>query len=726
MCAGDGNLLECRGKINRVIFRKDEWLVARFVDEGGEKFKITGEFYKVNEGDRLTIWGQWKKHPRYGEQFEVERYERPEPDSIEAVQDYLSSGLIKGIGPALAERIVTHFGRAALDIAQKEPGRMAEVKGISPKKAQEIGKAIADTLVFQKVVSFFRPYGVTTKMALNIFKEFGGTAIEKTKENPYILTEVKLIGFHRADAIAQKMGIHDNSHYRVRAAVFYILQEAAEKEGHCYLPRHLLEERTIALLDCPDITSVEIEKAIQELVNNGEITIEEDCIYLSIYYNLEQKVAKRLKELVQTTSAPSKDILEKTLEVYEKNSGIVLAAEQKEAVFRFWETNFLILTGGPGTGKTQTTQAIIEVFKNIRKGEKAKICLAAPTGRASRRLSELTGYKAQTIHRLLGLGKSEGEAEPVRADLLVIDEFSMVDLFLMYKLVYALEKGTKVLLVGDVDQLPSVGPGNVLKDLIKGGIPVISLSRVFRQAAESQIVINAHQINRGKTNLQTGEDTFFYQTEDLGEVAETIRLLAVRYQKRYGSLDDFQVLSPMKKGPAGTLALNNLLQETFNPLKPGDMELNGERGTVFRTGDKVIQLVNDYEKGIYNGDLGKVAAIRKEESENFLLVDFTSSDCEIKEVRYDEHELENLGLAYAITVHKSQGSEYPVVVVPILTQHYVMLARNLVYTAITRAQEVVIFVGTRKAFTMAVKNNAVLKRYTKLGKRLDGRLSAHI
>ncbi|KKM10688.1 hypothetical protein SY88_12795 [Clostridiales bacterium PH28_bin88] len=689
------------------------------LDEQGEVtqvIKVTGSFYKVTPGDQLTIWGTWQTHRQYGEQLAVERYERPVPTSLEALKSYLGSGLVKGVGPVTAGRIVDHFGEATLAVAMHEPHRLAEVRGISPEKAGEIGRAVEETLAFQQVVSFLLPYGVTARMALRIFRQLGSATIDRVRENPYVLTEVDLIGFARADAIARAMGLAGESPYRIRAALTYVLKEAAERDGHCFLPPEELAARALEKLNTSGLALEDLQRELNALVEMGQVVMEEGRAYLAYYHFLEERAARRVKEFLAVPAGPAPRSLAELLDAYQAESGITLAAAQQEAVSRVCTEGFLVLTGGPGTGKTQTIRAAIEVFSRLRQiqGMECRIRLAAPTGRASRRMAEVTGFEAMTLHRLLGLKPGEHAAQEVKADLLVVDEFSMVDLPLFESLIHAVEPGTKVLLVGDADQLPSVGPGNVLKDLLAAGVAAVHLTEIFRQAAESQVVLNAHRINRGEVNLEAGRDFFFIQEEQPEAMAGAVLRVVERYLQSGGSLEEIQVLTPMKKGPLGTVALNALLQERFNPPAPDKGEVPRDRWTLFRTGDKVIQLTNDYLKEVFNGDIGRVREVRREEEGPVLVVDFPDAGA----VEYTEDELEALNLAHAITVHKSQGSEYRVVVMPVTTQHYVMLARNLIYTAITRAREKVVLVGTRRALGIAIRNNRVMKRCTSLAERI--------
>lgn len=776
--ANKAEALALRGHITSITFQSDDWMVARFrvtdesstlkeLDLAGSSIKITGNFYQVNPGDELKLWGSFKKHPKYGEQFVVDRYERPLPTGRQAIEDYLASGLISGVGPALAKRICDCFGDQALEVALKNPESLARVRGISRAKAEVIGRAVAETQAFQQVVSFLYPYGVSAKMAVRIYRHFGSATLDRIRENPYILTEVKMIGFVRADAIARHMGIAEDSPYRVRAAISHVLEEAASQEGHCYLPRSEIISRTLSLLDTPGVTAELVDDALGALLRTGKV-IEEQVeatgeegpyakgIFLPSYRQWEEKAAAKVKELLEAAKAGAESFnpqrVEMLLSAYEKRTGLKLAPEQRQAVVQLVEQGILILTGGPGTGKTQTTRAAIEVYRELKRGQghPAKVALAAPTGRASRRMAEVTGCPASTIHRLLALTPEGGPPEPIKADLVIVDEFSMVDILLFYQLLEALTPGTRLLLVGDTDQLPSVGPGRVLHDLLQAGIPAVTLTKIFRQAAESQIVVNAHRLNQGSTRLATGKDFHFLVAEEPQEIRSLIRHLAREHLRQYGDLEEFQVLSPMKKGPLGSEALNRLFQEEFNPPSKSKSELRRDMETVFRVGDKVIQLSNDYQKKVFNGDVGTVIAVRRADTsrakaratnlsgaggseeeagksagkgEPVLVVHFSSPGAP-DEVEYTRSELDALALAYAITVHKGQGSEYGVVVMPVVTQHYVMLARNLIYTGVTRARKRVILVGSRKALAIAVRNTSVRHRYTSLAFRLK-RLLAH-
>lgn len=705
--------LELHGIVRKIIHPKnkeqaagDFYVFSLLLPDKTEE-TVCGSMFGVQEKDELTIWGERAKHPKFGWQIKMERYEKPVPTTEAGLVDYLSSGLVKGVGPVLAKRLVDAFGKETLDIAQNNPQRLIGIKGISPNKANVISAAITETIAFQQVLSFLIPLNVTPKTALKAFKKWGGGAIEQIKKNPYCMTDIKMVGFARADEIAWELGISLASPFRVQAAILHVLREAANKRGHCYLPTDELIKETLEILNTIGINDGSVRNALKTLAKQCRLIYETSYTQLYEFALAESNVRARLKQM--SVPMPSVKGIESATDWYESKKKIKLADLQKKAVVQFFNHKAFILTGGPGTGKTETVRSICDIAQRIF--PTAQIELAAPTGRASRRMAEVTGRHAVTIHRMLGLrGNEEDDVQRIKADILIVDEFSMMDLFLTDKLLKALPDTTRLLIVGDTDQLPSVGPGNVLKDLIQYGVPHVRLTEIFRQAKDSQIVTNAHRINAGETCLETGDDFFFVNIEEPAKIREKIIELAAGYFKKHGNVDGLQILSPMKKGQVGVEILNEKLQATLNP--PAHHKPEIKKHVTFRVGDRVLQTMNDYEKGVFNGDVGIVKTIKpNEEGDQCVFVDYPAG-----EVQYYLNELDALTLAYAMSVHKSQGSEYPVVITPVTTSHYIMLARNLIYTAVTRASEKAIMVGTRKAHAVAVKNNNIQTRYTMLAR----------
>ncbi len=683
----------------------------------------------MKEGESLQISGEWQVHSRYGKQILVDRWERLLPKTTAGLKGYLSSGLIKGIGPATADKIVDHFGLDTLEIIENEPHRLQEVDSIGVKKAAGIIKSYRQYKDVQNVLVFLQGYGVGVGQAMRLYRRYGPDTINQVQENPYRMAEdIFGIGFKTADKIARQLGLPENAPERVQASITYTLSRAAE-QGHVYLPREVLFERIKELLD----VSVEVleetflEEQLRYMVEQKRLFCEKqesgEAVYYAPFYHAEQGTARLILQLSKLAKPYTRLEIEGVLSKV-KHDCSHLTDEQLEVLDYALHNGVLVVTGGPGTGKTTTIKALLSTFQLM----KQKVLLAAPTGRAAKRVTEATGEEAFTIHRLLEYTYTEGEGfrfqrnedNHVNARIVIIDEASMVDQMLMYNLLKALPSGCRLIMVGDVDQLPAVGAGNVLKDLINAGnIPCFRLSYIFRQARESMIIVNAHRVNQGEMpylNLKR-KDFFFMHEEDPEQAAQLVVQLCRERLPNYGPFDpllDLQVMTPMRKTAAGVDRLNLLLQEALNPRARDKVEASS-KGTILRLGDKVMQIRNNYQKEVFNGDIGLITAIDREETE--LVVTFRDL-LQPRPVVYDFTELDELVLSYAVSVHKSQGSEYPVIIMPVLTQHYMLLQRNLLYTGITRARKLAVLVGSKKALAIAIRNNKAEERYTFLAGRL--------
>jgi exodeoxyribonuclease V alpha subunit len=683
----------------------------------------------MQEGESLLVSGQWQVHNRYGKQFSVDQWERLLPATKEGLIRYLSSGLIKGIGPVTAARIVDYFGLDTLGIMENEPHRLQEIEGIGAKKAAGILKSYQQYKDVQHVLVFLQGYGVGVGQAMRLYRRYGSDTVKQVQENPYRMAEdIFGIGFKTADKIARQLGLPEDAPERIQASITYTLSRAAE-QGHVFLPGELLFERIRELLDISGGSLKEeyLDEQLRLMVDQKRLICEEqDCgeaVYYAPFYQAEQGSARLLLQLRrlarQYSPLEAAQVLGKV-----KHDSAHLTNEQLQVLEEALLNGVLVVTGGPGTGKTTTIKALLTVFQLIRQ----KVLLAAPTGRAAKRVTEATGEEAFTIHRLLEYSYTEGEGfrflrnekNPVDAQVVIIDEASMVDLLLIYNLLKALPSGCRLIMVGDVDQLPAVGAGNVLRDLISAGnIPCFRLGHIFRQARESMIIVNAHRVNQGEMpylNLKN-KDFFFIHEEDPEHAAQLVVQLCLERLPNYGPFDpllDIQVLTPMRKTAAGVDRLNLLLQQALNPPAREKVE-TASKGVTYRLGDKVMQIRNNYQKEVFNGDIGLITAIDREEAE--LVVTFRDL-LQPRPVVYDFTELDELVLSYAVSVHKSQGSEYPVIIMPVLTQHYMLLQRNLLYTGITRARKLAVLVGSKKALAIAVRNNRSEDRYS----FLDGRL----
>ena len=670
---------------------------------------LVGSLLDVPVGSVLLCDGDWKVDKKYGSQFVVQSWEEVMPATIYGIEKYLGSGLVKGIGPKFAKLIVSKFGLETIDVSETDIERLHEVAGIGKVRVEKIRESWEKQKDIKNVMLFLQGYGVSTAYAAKIYRQYGKESIDKVKGNPYRLADdIWGIGFKTADGIANKMGYEKNDLRRCCSGLLYTLNQLSN-EGHVYAEEEQLVKAAITLLEADEEN---IRQAMADMIREEKLMMEQEAIYLPPFYHSECGTAKRLLTLMNASDNGKHPKFD--LKAIEKETGIEYDEVQIAAIRQAVDSKVMVLTGGPGTGKTTTTQGIIAALKTAG----LQILLAAPTGRAAKRMSEATGMEAKTIHRLLEFNPADGykrnDENPLEGDALIVDECSMIDIILMNNLMKAIPLGMRLVFVGDIDQLPSVGAGNVLRDIIDSQkIPVIRLTRIFRQAQSSRIVMSAHAINRGTfPDLSNGKDTdfFFIKNDDAEQVATSIvELVKNRLPKAYSMpTNKIQVLTPMQRGVVGASNLNIVLQEAINPSKIG---LN-RGGYSFRQGDRVMQIRNNYDKNVFNGDLGYIQAVDMEE--RTLMVDFDGTL-----VEYEISELDELTLAYATTIHKSQGSEYPIVVMPVLMNHYVMLQRNLIYTGITRAKKICVLIGSTKALAYAIHNMTVLKRNTKLKERLN-------
>lgn len=733
------------GYIDHIIFRNEENGYTVFVMkgvEGEEELTCVGTFPVINQGGSIEAVGSYTNHHVYGKQFQISSFTEKMPQDALAMERYLGSGAIKGIGAALAGRIVRHFGEDTIRIVEEEPERLAEVKGISEKKAREIAAQTAEKADMRKAMMFLHKYGISLNLGAKIYQKYGDSVYSVLQENPYRLADdISGVGFKIADEIAGRIGIHTDSDYRIRSGMMYTLLQATG-EGHVYLPREELFYRSSQLLGV-DVSYM--EKHLMDLSMERKVIQKEAgdeiLVYPSRFYYLELNTARMLQEL-NVLCPEDEAFVQRRIAQIEKETGTSLDEMQKRAVTEAASHGLFILTGGPGTGKTTTINAIIRFFA----GEGVELRLAAPTGRAAKRMTEATGYEAQTIHRLLELNgmpeeEREGQAihfernaeNPLDADVIIIDEMSMVDIHLMHSLLLAVTAGTRLILVGDENQLPSVGPGNVLRDIIRSRqFSVVELKKIFRQASESDIVVNAHKINRGEqvTLSNKSRDFFFLKRQDADIIIRVVIALIQEKLPRYVEAKpfDIQVLTPMRKGLLGVERLNQILQRYLNPPDPSKKEREYGQG-LFREGDKVMQVRNNYQMeweirgrygipvdkgvGVFNGDTGILKIIN--EFAETAEVEFEDGRC----AEYSFKQLEELELAYAVTIHKSQGSEYPAVVIPLLSGPRMLLNRNLLYTAVTRARKCVAIVGSEETFREMINNEKQQRRYSSLDARLQ-------
>lgn len=727
------------GFVEHIVYRNEEngYTVLNLASNEEDEVTCVGVFQMISEGESLELTGEYTVHPSYGPQFKVQQYSIKAPEDIVSIERYLGSGAIKGVGAALAARIVRKFKEDTFRIIEEEPERLAEIKGISERKAQEIAQQTEEKRELRQAMIFLQNYGISLSLAVKIYQTYQLDMYRIIQENPYRMAEdVTGVGFKIADEIAHRVGIHLDSDFRIRSGIMYVLQQAS-LEGHTYLPEELLTRRACELLG---VDASGVEKHYMDMAIDRKLILKQSeaevQIYASTFYYMELNVAVMLREL-NVKYDFSETAVEQRIRKIEQLSELELDEMQRTAVKEAVRSGLIVITGGPGTGKTTTINTIIQYFES----EGMDIALAAPTGRAAKRMSETTGYEAKTIHRLLELsggmdehaGFERNEQNPLETDVIIIDEMSMVDITLMHNLLKAVVAGTRLILVGDVNQLPSVGPGSVLKDIIDShACNVVRLNRIFRQASESDIIVNAHKINRGEpVSLDNKSRDFFFLKRYDANVIISICIQLIRQKlPKYvnASPFDIQVLTPMRKGLLGVERLNTILQQYLNP--PDGKKAEREHGqTIFRVGDKVMQIKNNYQAeweirsrynipiekglGVFNGDMGIVREINS--FSETLTVEYE----ERRMVEYPFKELDQLDLAYAITIHKSQGSEYPAVIIPLLTGPRMLMNRNLLYTAVTRARKCVTLVGDEKAFYNMEANVNEQKRYSGLRDRLE-------
>lgn len=718
---------EIRVQVERITYFNEEnsYTIAKVRVQGrNDLVTVVGTIFSMTPGEVLKLRGQWNRHPKYGEQFKVESYESVLPATVKGIERYLGSGMIKGIGPVMAKRLVSKFKEETLNVIDNNVERLYEVSGIGEKRVEMITGAWEEQKEVRDVMVFLQGSGVSPIYAAKIYKQYGNDSVRVVSENPYRLaTDIFGVGFITADKIAEKLGMDRNAPMRIEAGILYVLNQLAD-EGHVYYPRGPLVAKCGEILEVDEAT---IPAAFTRLAEEKMIFIEqprtspEPAVYLARFYVSETGIVSKLKTLLTFSKQLSLLNVDESLQWVQKDLNIAFSQKQLEAIKASTNNKMMIITGGPGTGKTTIINAILRIARKMAQ----KVLLAAPTGRAAKRMTEATGHEAKTIHRLLEYSPGGGadtagfkrdDENPLDADLIIIDEVSMVDTLLMYHFLKAVPQRATLILVGDIDQLPSVGPGNVLKDIIDSAIVhVVRLNEIFRQSERSMIIVNAHRVNRGE--MPGGEsgpehinDFYFTAIEEPEKVLEEIVNLCknvIPAKFGFDSMNDIQVLAPMHRGIIGVTNLNASLQKELNSCTD---EIT-RAGKLFKVGDKVLQTRNNYDKDVYNGDIGRIRTIDKELQE--LKIDYDG-----KIVSYDYTDLDEIVLAYAISVHKSQGSEYPVVIIPVLTQHYLLLQRNLLYTGITRGKKLVILVGTKKALAIAVKNNKQQQRYTLLKERL--------
>lgn len=728
------------GYVDHIIYRnQDNGYTVMNVIADGEEITCVGLLHYIGDGELVEITGHYKDHATYGRQLQIETLEIKAPEDELSIERYLGSGAVKGIGVSLAARIVRKFHEDTFRIMEEEPERLAEVKGISEKKAREIAAQMEEKKDMRKAMIFLQQYGISTTLGVKIYNQYGNNIYQVIKENPYQMADdINGVGFRIADEIASKVGIHTDSDYRIRCGLLYVLQQAMS-EGHVFLPKEILEKRTVDLLG---VSQEAVEKHIMDLAVDRKLVAKETggrvCVYGAQAYYVELNTAKMLHDLNISCEISESAVLTKVAAI-EKRTGTILDEMQKEAVVQAAGHGLMVLTGGPGTGKTTTINTLISYFES----EGLSVMLGAPTGRAAKRMTEATGCEAKTLHRLLEIsavpenGADRGsfarnQENPLEADVVIIDEMSMVDIYLMHSLLLAIVPGTRLIMVGDRNQLPSVGPGSVLKDIIESKcFPVVRLSRIFRQATESDIVMNAHKINRGEhvTLDNKSRDFFFLKRDDANVIISVVLTLIQKKLPKYvhATQTDIQVLTPMRKGLLGVERLNQMLQRYLNPQDGSKKEKTlGDR--LFRQGDKVMQIKNDYQMewevrgrygipvekgiGVFNGDTGILREIN--EFAETAEVEFEDG----RFATYSFKQLEELELAYAITIHKSQGSEYPAVILPVLSGPQMLLNRNLLYTAVTRARKCVTVVGSEETFAEMIRNEKQQKRYSALDERI--------
>lgn len=729
-------MTEIQGIVEDIVFQnEDNGYVVAHIKDKKEKTTITGCIPYINEGQNLKLLGDWVIHPQFGQQFRVKSCEEVVPNSLDGIEKYLSSGIIAGIGPVTAKKIVAQFGEETLDILDNNIERLQEIDGIGAKKIETISKSYLKQREIRNIMVFLQTYGVTVKQCVKIHKRYGANSINVVKENPYALTdEISGIGFKTADKIARSLGIEKDSPFRIQCGVRYIVNQFCGM-GNTYMPLDKLFKEAKSILG---VNEEAIERNLQESMLNGTLKVEviegEECVFTMPYYYCELSVTSKIITLTTAGYDEVKIDVGEEIHKFEKENNIKFAEIQVEAIKGAFENGIEIITGGPGTGKTTIIKCITEIFE----AASMTVFMAAPTGRAAKRMSEATGRDSKTIHRLLELGFNDdddmdflrGEESPLQCDVLIVDEASMIDILLMNNLLKAIPMGTRLIIVGDADQLPSVGPGNVLRDLIESKcVKIVRLKDIFRQAEESMIVVNAHKINNGDMPIlnQKNKDFYFLNCEDGEKILETLVGLIdkrlPKFNKNWNKVKDIQILSPMRKGTLGITNLNTQLQEVLNP-KMKDKNEKQFKDNIFRVGDKVMQTKNNYnlkwsridgegEKeglGVFNGDIGYITGV--EEDKITVVFD------EDKEIIYDNMYLDELELAYSMTVHKSQGSEFPVVIMPMFMGPPLLMNRNLLYTGITRAKQMVVLVGLPKAIHFMINNNKSFERYSALRWRI--------
>jgi exodeoxyribonuclease V alpha subunit len=727
--SGQEPRMNLEGQIDAIAYANEDtgYTVIRMIVNGSrDPVTIVGNIISPSPGEILYVKGYWTNHPRFGRQFKVESHQVKSPSTVDGIKKYLGSGLIKGIGPVMAARIVEEFGKNTLHVVEHHIEDLEKIDGIGPKRVDMIRKAWIDQKDIRDVMIFLQSHGVGPGFAARIFKQYGNNSISVVTANPFRLAmDINGIGFNTADKIAKKLGFENNSAERAEAGVLYVMNHLAE-EGHVYYPYDILIEKAMKILEVErDIiikainSLVQGKKIVIEDLDGGKVKCEPDnrAVFLARFHMAETAIAESISRMLSYNKNIRKIDEEKALQWVQTRIKIELALKQIEAVKRAVTDKVMVITGGPGTGKTTIINAAIRIYRELG----ARILLAAPTGRAAKRMSEATDFPAKTIHRLLEFSRQNGgfqrnQERPLEVDVLIIDEVSMIDTILMHHLLKAVPDKATLILVGDVNQLPSIGAGCILKDIINSGaVPVVELKEVFRQSTTSRIIVNAHRINNGlMPELNPGkgelEDFYFIEQEEPEKALDIItELVSIRIPRRF-SLDpvnDIQVLSPMHKGIVGTENLNRALQETLNR---SGISL-ARRDRIFKLHDKVIQTRNNYDKEVFNGDIGRIEEINPEAQTVTINFDGFHAD-------YDYSELDEINPAYAISVHKSQGSEYPAIVLPLLNQHYVMLQRNLIYTAVTRGKRLVVIVGSKKALAMGIKNDRIMKRYTYLAQRI--------
>lgn len=721
------HLEQLRGVVKTITFRNEDngWTVAKIEPEKsrkGEIIAVTGFVKMLSEGETVALNGYWINDPKYGRQFKFHSYESVTPSSLEGIKRFLASRLIKGIGPVLAERIVEAFGPDTIRILDEEPWKLNKVPGISPKKCDEVIAGWKKHRNIRDVMVFLQSYDVSSAYASRIYEEYGDATVDLMRDNPYrLIRDIRGIGFIKADQVAMKLGISKESPHRIRAGLLYCMDDGVEKGGNTYLPLERLVEAAARTLD---VDAGLVTESLGYLRGHRELIVEEDRVYRADLHASEFEIAKLLSVISSTPrpgGVPEERVIREMVRENEEKRGIDLAPLQRDAVACAGRSKIMVLTGGPGTGKTTTVLGIIDLFRCL----KMSALLCAPTGRAAKRLSETTGMEARTIHRLLEFNPHTGKftknaGDPLGAHAIIVDEASMIDTPLMTDFLRAVSPYSTLIIVGDVDQLPSIGPGSVLRDIIDSeGVPTVRLTEIFRQAASSRIVLSAHRINTGKmpfTDNEKAGNFFFIRAGEPDKISNTIvDMVTRRLPASYGfdPVQDIQVLSPMHKGETGVMNLNSLLQERLNPHDPSLPEVR-QGNRIFRQGDKVMQVRNNYDKGVFNGDIGRI--VRIEPARSLLKVRYDD------EVEYTFNELDDIVSAYAISVHKSQGSEFKCVVMPVSTQHFIMLKRNLLYTAVTRARELVVLVGDMRALGIAVSNDQVRERFTSLAERMRDEL----